>query len=157
VAYNDSVNGTGNWPTATSQVTDVVPAGATNLWPTRDANGQALIHLQAGKKYFMQCEYVQLTGGYNLTVTYKFAGAPDPASPSASLLTAASGTLIGMAPWVQAPPSVSASLNGSGKPVITFTGVLQSSANVVGPYSDVTNATSPYTPTNGTAFFRTHN
>jgi hypothetical protein len=154
VAYNDSLNQVGNWPTAPSQVTDVVPSGTTNFWPTRDANGQALIHLQAGQKYFLQAEYVQIGGGYDLTATYKFAGAPDPLSPSASLLTAASGTISGL---VAFSPTVTAALGSNGKPVITFTGVLQSSATVNGPYVDVVGATSPYSPTGGSMFFRSHN
>src|SRR6202012_5257067 len=97
---------------ALSQVTDVVLPGTTNFWPTRDANGQAKIALQAGHKYFMQAEYFQGSGGYNLNVTYKYAGAPDPASPSGTILTAANNNIIGMVPFA---PSVSISFDNTGK------------------------------------------
>jgi hypothetical protein len=40
--------------------------------------------------------------------------------------------------------------------VITYTGTLQSSTNVAGPYADVPDATSPYTTpmTNAQTYFR---
>ena len=43
-----------------------------------------------------------------------------------------------------------------GQPTITFTGVLQRSTNVGGPYTDVSGALSPYTVQTGpaTGFFR---
>ena len=43
----------------------------TNFWPNVDANGQALITLQAGQMYYMELENVQITGDYNEAVTYK--------------------------------------------------------------------------------------
>jgi hypothetical protein len=153
VAYNDSLNGVGGWSsTALSQVTDVVLPG-TPFWPTVDANGQAQIHLVAGQKYFMQAEYYQGGGGFNLNVTYKYAGAPDPNSPSGTIITAASGTMTGMVAFA---PSVSVALDGNGRPVITFTGTLQSSSTVQGGYADVPGAGSPFHPTGGTTFFRAH-
>jgi hypothetical protein len=161
VAYNDSLDGVGNWPAAISQVTSVVAADAMNFWPTVDANGQALIHLVAGHRYFMQAEYQQGFGGTDLGVTYKFAGDLDPASPSVTVMNAASnptvyGTISSLGPFT---PSVSIGQNA----VITYTGILQSSTNVAGPYSDIANATSTngpatFTPSasSGAKFFRSH-
>jgi hypothetical protein len=53
------------------------------------------------------------------------------------------------------PPEISIALAGTAVRV-TFTGKLQSAANVAGPYSDVTGAVSPYTVNNpsGKMFFR---
>ena len=54
-------------------------------------------------------------------------------------------------------PNISIGM-AAGKVVITYTGTLQSATTVSGPYTDVTGATSPYTPPSlGTAqFFRSH-
>jgi hypothetical protein len=130
VAYYDSSGATGgpagatdSWGAALSQVTDVVTNG-TQFWPNRDTNGQALISLEAGKQYYMQLEHVNQTGGYAESVTYKYTGAPDPVSPTASAL---SGSAIqGLVAFT---PSVSISLS-NGTPVIAYFGVLLSGATV---------------------------
>jgi len=141
VAYWDSSGITGapgepagatdqaNWATAPSHVADCIPTGMTNFWPNVDTNGQALIHLEAGHKYYMQLESIQNGGGYNEGVTYKFAGAPDPASPSASALTGAA-----IAGTVSFTPSISIN-SSNGVSVITYTGVLLAGTNL----SSITN------------------
>lgn len=85
VAYYDSAGlsggpagATNSWSAAESKVSYCLPSGMTNFWPNRDANGQALIHLQAGQMYYMQLEHWQNGGGYAEGVTYKIAGQPDP-------------------------------------------------------------------------------
>ena len=125
VAFYDSYNtqngttygppgATNSWGAALSQVTDcVLPAMTNNFWPKVDANGQALISLIAGQKYFMQLEHVNETGGYDESVTYKFAGAPDPVTPSATVLTGAN--IEGLVAFT---PSVSIGISG-GEPMIT--------------------------------------
>lgn len=134
VAYYDSAgltNGppgaTNSWASAQSQVTFCILPGMTNsFWPNVDANGQALIHLQAGQMYYLQLETVQQGGGYDESVTYKIAGTPDPLSPSA---TALSGQAIaGTVPFT---PTISITQTGSG-PVITYTGVLLAGTDVNG-------------------------
>ncbi|HXT10848.1 MAG TPA: immunoglobulin domain-containing protein [Candidatus Angelobacter sp.] len=130
VAYYDSTGlpggpagATDSWAGAESKVEFCVPPG-TQFWPNVDTNGQALIHLEAGKMYFMQLDHIQNGGGYDLGVTYKMAGQPDPGSPSASALTGSviSGT-VPFAPTI----SINAS-NGSS--VITYTGVLLAGTNL---------------------------
>jgi hypothetical protein len=84
VAYYDSTgftrrpagaNDQTNWAEyAESQVWYCVLPGSP-FWPNRDANGQALIHLQAGQMYYMQLEHVQNGGGYDEGVTCKIGGA----------------------------------------------------------------------------------
>jgi hypothetical protein len=130
VAYWDSSGITGapgepagandqaNWATAPSHVADCIPAGMTNFWPNVDTNGQALIHLEAGHKYYMQLEGIQNGGGYDESVTYKIAGQSDPASPSASALTGA--VIAGTVPFT---PSLSIAAIG-GATVINYNGVL---------------------------------
>src|SRR6185312_10317401 len=130
VAYYDSTGlpggpagATNLWTTAESKVEFCVPPG-TPFWPNVDTNGQALIHLEAGKMYFMQLEHVQNGGGYDLGVTYKIAGQPDPASPSASALT---GSVIsGTVPFA---PTLSISTSNTSQ-VITYTGVLLAGTNI---------------------------
>jgi hypothetical protein len=112
-----------NWATADSQVTFCVPSGTTNFWPHVDANGQALISLTAGQKYYMQLDHIQNTGGYDESVTYKFAGGPDPVSPSASILTGSN-----IAALVPFTPTISITETPTG-PKITYTGVLLSGTN----------------------------
>ncbi|HEX4119056.1 MAG TPA: hypothetical protein VH619_00410, partial [Verrucomicrobiae bacterium] len=135
VAYYDSyntANGTtlgppganDSWAAALSQTTDCVPPDMTNFWPNVDSNGQALISLVAGQKYFMQLEHINETGGYGESVTYKFAGAPDPLSPSATVLTGAN--IEGL---VAFSPGISIGMS-AGKPMITYTGVLLSGTNI---------------------------
>jgi hypothetical protein len=53
-------------------------------------------------------------------------------------------------------PSISVARNATGAPVITYTGTLQSSTSVAGPYSAVANATSPFTvnPSDPARFYR---
>jgi hypothetical protein len=98
-----------------------------------DANGQALIKLQAGKMYYMRLEHVQIGGGYNMGVTYKIAGDPDPASGvpgttsgAPSVLTDA--TIAGTVPFA---PTVSIVETNTG-PVINYTGVLLAGKSVTG-------------------------
>lgn len=136
VAYYDSTGlpggpagATTSWAGAESRVEFCIPSGMTNLWPQRDLHGQALIALQAGKMYYMQLEHMQNGGGYNEAVTYKFAGAPDPLSPSATTLTGA--VIAGTVPF---SPTISIAQTGD-VPVITYTGVLLAGTNV----SQITN------------------
>jgi hypothetical protein len=128
VAYYDSTGAPGgppgatnSWSAALSQVSDCVLPGMTNVfWPGRDANGQALISLQAGKMYYMLLESEQQGGGYNEDVTYKIAGTPDPLSPSSTALTGSA--IKGTVPFT---PTVSI----AGR-VITYTGVLLAGTNL---------------------------
>jgi hypothetical protein len=83
VAYWDSSGVTGatdqaNWTSAEAPVANCIPPEMTNFWPNVDANGQALIHLQAGQMYYMQLHHMQNGRGYDESVTYKYAGTPDP-------------------------------------------------------------------------------
>ena len=98
VAYYDSAGlsggpagATNSWSAAESKVSNCLPSGMTNFWPNRDANGQALIHLQAGQMYYMQLEHWQNGGGYAEGVTYKIAGQPDPFSGDADVTPSVSG------------------------------------------------------------------
>ncbi len=127
VAYYDSTGLPGgppgaidqmNWAEyAESQVWYCVLPGSP-LWPNRDVYGQALITLQAGQMYYMQLEHVQNGGGYNESITYKIAGAPDPHSPSPSIL--AGVNIAGFAPF---KPTLSIAETADG-PQITYTGIL---------------------------------
>ena len=98
----------------------------TSFWPNVDANGQALITLQAGQKYYMELENVQITGSYNEAVTYKFAGEPDPLSPSATVMTGS--VIAGTVPFT---PTISITQT-SGGPVLNYTGVLLAGTDVHG-------------------------
>jgi hypothetical protein len=113
-----------NWAsTALSQVPFAVLPGSP-FWPNVDANGQALISLKAGQKYYIQLEHVNQTGGYAESVTYKYAGAQDLVSPTASILRGASIEAL-----VAFTPSLSIAQSNGG-PVITYYGVLLSGTNV---------------------------
>ena len=95
-----------------------------SLWPNRDVYGQALVRLQAGQRYYLELEQVEIGGGQNGAVTYKIAGDPDPLSPSTTIM---SGPVIaGTAPFT---PTISIAQTGSG-PVLTYTGVLLAGTNV---------------------------
>jgi hypothetical protein len=133
VAYFDSTGlsggppgATDSWAAAASQVSDCIPPEMNNFWPNVDANGQALILLQAGQMYYMELENVQITGSYNEGVTFKIAGEPDPLSPSATVMT---GSIIaGTVPFT---PSISIAQTGNGA-VINYTGVLLAGTDVNG-------------------------
>jgi hypothetical protein len=163
VAYYDSTGLSGGPPGATdnanwvasalSQVSDVVLPGSS-FWPTVDANGQALISLKAGQEYYIQLEHVNQTGGYAEGVTYKYAGAPDPVSPSASALSGSN--IESLVPFT---PSLAITLS-NGSPVINYYGVLLSGTTVTNITTVVgTSSGGPgqYTPPTGQAaqFFRT--
>jgi hypothetical protein len=162
VAYYDSLGSGGppgaddyaNWASsALSQVTDVVLPGS-RFWPNVDTNGQALISLKAGQMYYMQLEHCQQTGGYGGGVTYKYAGAPDPVSPSPTILTGAN-----IASLVSFTPSLSIS-QSNGLPVITYYGVLLSGTNVnniITPVGTSSGGPGQYIPPAGQSaeFFRT--
>ncbi len=105
-------------------MTTVIQTNTENFWPHRDANGHALISLVAGQKYFMQLEHINNTGGYDESVTYKFAGAADPTSPGATVLTGAN-----IAALVPFTPTISIA-DVAGAPQITYTGVLYSGTNL---------------------------
>jgi hypothetical protein len=132
VAYYDSTGAPGgppgatnSWASADSQVSDCILPGMTNIfWPGRDANGQALISLQAGKMYYMQLEHMQQGGGFNEAVTYKIAGTPDPLSPSTTVLSGSA--IAGTVPF-SATISVARTPTG---PLITYTGVLLAGTNL---------------------------
>lgn len=154
-AYNAEVGGL--WPYAIGYIADVIGYPTqVSFWPTVDSNGNALITLQAGQKYYIQAEHLEEYGGANLSVTYKFANDPgdranDPATGSTSIMT---GNQI--AALIPFQPSVSIS-SGAGGVEITYAGILAASSNIQGPYTDVPGATSPYHPTGGdTMFFRSH-
>jgi hypothetical protein len=115
-----------NWASADAPVANNIPPGMTNFWPTVDANGQALIKLEAGQMYYLQLEHNQNGGGYDESVTYKFATEPDPHSPSSSILTGSN--IAGTVPF---SPTVSIAATGNG-PVITYTGVLLAGTNISG-------------------------
>jgi hypothetical protein len=113
-------------------MTTVIQTNTENFWPNRDANGHALISLVAGQKYFMQLEHINNTGGYDESVTYKFAGAPDPVSPGATVLTGSN-----IAALVPFTPTISiAELPGG--PRVTYTGVLYSGSSL----TNITNVVS---------------
>jgi len=138
VAFYDSTGlpggpagATTSWAGAESRVEYCVPPGMTNFWPNRDANGQALIHLQAGQMYYMELEHLQNGGGYVEGVTYKIAGTPDPVSPSASILTGSN--IAGTVPFA---PTIAITETGGG-PVITYTGILLAGTNLVGGVTNV--------------------
>lgn len=54
-------------------------------------------------------------------------------------------------------PMISVARNAAGVPIITYSGTLQSSTSVAGPFSPVTGASSPYpvSPTDPARFYRT--
>jgi hypothetical protein len=148
VAYYDSTGlpggpagATTSWANAESRVEYCVPSGMTNLWPQRDANGQALIHLQAGQMYYMQLESEQQGGGYDETVTYKIAGQPDPNSgvPGATpAMPAAPSALTGSNIAGTVPFALAVSISKSnGAPLITYTGVLLATTNLAGGITNV--------------------
>jgi hypothetical protein len=170
VAYYDSAGlpggppgATNYWTSVASFVSDCVPPGMTNFWPNVDANGQALITLQAGQMYYMELEHMEMGGGQNGEVTYKIAGEPDPFSSStdAAAATIMTGSVIaGTVPFA---PTISIAQTVSG-PVITYTGVLLAGTeldgitNVVAQSSGSTaislGGPSQYSPTvTGTSMF----
>jgi hypothetical protein len=127
-------NDQANWSVqpAGSQVTACIPIGSdTNFWPNVDANGQALITLQAGQKYYMRLEHVQIGGGYDMSVTYKMAGAPDPNSGVPGTSSGAASALTGsvIAGAVPFQPTISIGTS-NGTPVVTYTGVLLAGTNI---------------------------
>jgi len=127
-------NDQANWATqnASSPVTACIPLGSdTNFWPNVDANGQALITLQAGQRYFMRLDHMQIGGGYDMSVTYKMAGDPDPNSgvpgTSSGVASALTGSVIaGTVPFT---PTILVSNSPAG-PIITYTGVLLAGTNL---------------------------
>jgi hypothetical protein len=147
VAYWDSSGLTGqpgepagandqaNWANqnTVSPVGACIPSGMTNFWPNVDANGQALIKLQAGKMYYMQLEHVQIGGGYNMDVTYKIAGNPDPSSGVPGTTSGSPSALTGaaIAGTVPFAPTISIIETNTG-PVINYTGVLLAGKSVTG-------------------------
>ena len=141
VAYYDSTGAPGgppqatdSWAAAESQVSYFVLPGMTNdFWPNRDANGQALVYLQAGKMYYMQLEHVQNGGGYDEDVTYKIAGQADPYSGVPGTTAGAVSILTGanIAGTVPFKPSISIT-EAAGAPLITYTGVLLAGTNLSG-------------------------
>ena len=134
---NDQANWA-NQNTIVPPISACIPPGMTNFWPKVDANGQAEITLQAGRMYYMLLEHVQLGGGYDLGVTYKIAGQPDPDSgvpgtTTTGSLSALTGSVI--AGTVPFKPAISIAQT-SGGPVITYTGVLLAGTSLV----SITNA-----------------
>jgi hypothetical protein len=140
VAYYDSTGlpggpagATTSWATAESKVEFCILPEMTNFWPHVDANGQALVHLQAGQMYYMQLEHVQNGGGYGEGVTYKIAGQPDPDSgvPGTTAGTLSILTGSNIAGTVPFTPTISIT-EANGKPLITYTGVLLAGTSVSG-------------------------
>lgn len=130
---NDQANWSALLTAGGSVVTACIPTGSdTNFWPDVDVNGQALITLQAGQKYYMRLEHIQIGGGYDMSVTYKMAGAPDPNSGVPGTSSGAASALTGsvIAGTVPFQPTISIS-NSNGTPVILYTGVLLAGTNVL--------------------------
>jgi hypothetical protein len=166
VSYYDSLGGLGlpgepagvtsaeqtQWQSADSQTAgNFPPAYVPHFWPHTNSYGQAEITLTAGKMYYMQLEHFQSGGGYDGTVTYKQASAPDPVTGTVSTLTG--DVIAGLVPFT---PTISIS---AGPPVvITYTGVLRSSTSAAGPFTTIvaqsSGGPSTYTPPAGsTALF----
>jgi hypothetical protein len=118
--------------------------------------------------YYLQLEHVQIGGGYDMDVTYKFAGQPDPNSgvpgTSSGTPSALNGSVI--AGTVPFSPTISITNTLSG-PVIYYNGVLYGGTNLTSitkvlAQSSATNAISlggpsEYIPpkTNSMMFYRT--
>ncbi len=119
-----------NWGGSIAPVASCIPT--TNFWPNVDANGQALIKLQAGQMYYIELEHLQIGGGYDESVTYKIASEADPNSGVPGTSGGAASALTGsvIAGTVPFAPSVSIVETGSG-PVIHYTGVLYAGTNVL--------------------------
>ena len=130
---NDQANWSASFTIGGSLVTDcILPGSDTNFWPNVDANGQALITLQAGQKYYMRLDHVQFGGGYDMSVTYKMAGQPDPYSGVPGTSSGAASALTGsvIAGTVPFQPTISIS-SSNGTPVILYTGVLLAGTNLL--------------------------
>jgi len=87
-----------------------------------------------------------------------FPTTPSDISASYRLVAGVPGKLVPSAEVKVTPPRPTLSLGRTGDVItVTFTGNLQSSTSLSGPFSNVTGATSPYTvpaPTGGSLFFR---
>jgi hypothetical protein len=87
-----------------------------------------------------------------------FPTTPSDISASYRLLAGVPGKLVPSAEVKVTAPAPVLSLSRTGDVItVTFTGNLQSSTSISGPFSNVTGATSPYTvpaPTGGSLFFR---
>jgi hypothetical protein len=98
------------------------------------------IALTAGQKYDILMEYFEKSSGAVATLSWSSQNQGKQIVPQTQLYpTPSNGTT---------QPSVTALLTGNGTNVIfNWSGsyVLQTSTNVVGPYEDLTNSTSPYT------------
>jgi hypothetical protein len=126
-----------------------------SAWPTLNSDGS--IPLVAGTKYYIELDHWQGNGGQCAAVTYKLAGAADPTTGAASLLT---GNAISSAvpdSVVAAPRPVIAKFNISGTKV-TMSGNnglvnamynVLTSTNVVTPLGSWTVLTSARFDTNG--------
>lgn len=115
-------------------------------WPTVDANGNAEISLTAGRRYAFQLWHVEGDSG-RAEATFKYASEADPANGTVSMITEAFiGAYVDPSTLVVAP-TIAITRNASGAPVITYTGSLESSAAVGGPYVAVPGAAGgTYTP-----------
>lgn len=160
LAYNQEAQGL--WTNEFGSVASVVQS-ATTFWPTVDANGNAVISLVAGQKYYMLAEHLQEFGGANLSVSYKFAGTTnnrqnDPATGATSLLTG--NSISAIAPFKLT--TLSATISGTNL-MVTYNGILSASTSVNGPYVDLGGAPVAGTPTQfaipitgGALFVRSH-
>jgi hypothetical protein len=64
----------------------------SNPWPTTDADGNAVISLTAGERYYFEVYHQEGGGGDRAQVTFKLEGAADPANGTESAMR---GNLIG--------------------------------------------------------------
>lgn len=132
-----AVNGTG----LLAGLFDGDPATEPNPWPTTDAAGNAVISLVAGNRYYMELWHNEGDSG-RAELTFKVAGEPDPALGSASTIVSARiGAFVDPTTLPAPVPTISVARDASGAMVITYTGTLESSGSVSGPYAPVAGAT----------------
>jgi hypothetical protein len=117
-------------------------------WPTGNT-----INLTAGQRYYAEVLYSEGGGGDNAAITWKMANQPDPADGSPPLSGNVIGTFAPPAP-VTGPEFTSVALVGGNLVIAWQTGTLETAESITGPWTPVTNLTSPATiPTTGTQRF----
>jgi hypothetical protein len=76
--------------------------GSWSAWPGLNVDGS--IPLTGGARYYIELDHQQGGGGQGAAVTYKFAGAPDPATGSAPLLAGNNLSTISAPDYVLSKP-----------------------------------------------------